>query len=100
MARAIGTPAYQIRLGSLAVASDLERVAIEQHDEEIFGSISAAVPRSVSHNDRWIIAAAASGGHRLVTQDSELMAAVEQRTFRTRRGLEHTVEIILCARRR
>ncbi|MCL2594804.1 MAG: hypothetical protein FWD83_04730 [Promicromonosporaceae bacterium] len=50
-------------------------------DAVIFGKISAIVGRSLSHNDKWIMAAALLGGHLLVTEDAAIAVAYESVRF-------------------
>jgi predicted nucleic acid-binding protein len=70
--------ALAIRQRTLRLAQRrLPRVGVDESDAKLFGTLSAVLPRTVSHNDRWIATAAVRAKRTLVTEDVELATAVE-----------------------
>ncbi len=66
-----------IRQRTLSLAQRrLPRVAVDESDAKLFGKLSAVLSRGVSHNDRWIAAAAMRVKRSLVTEDAELAGAL------------------------
>lgn len=49
----------------------------DEREAEIFGLVSAATSRRLSHNDKWIVSRAVVGGHHLITEDDGLADAAE-----------------------
>ena len=69
--------ALAIRQRTLSLAQRrLPRVVVDESDAKLFGRLSAVLSRAVSHNDRWIAAAAMRVKRTLVTEDAELGAAL------------------------
>ena len=81
--------ALAIRQRTLRLAQRrLPRVGVDESDAKVFGRLSATLSRTVSHNDRWIAAAAMRAKRTLVTEDVELAAALE--------GSEIDISVIVC----
>lgn len=51
--------------------------APDAREAEVFGVVSAATSRRLSHNDKWIVSGAILGGHTLITEDDNLADAIE-----------------------
>jgi predicted nucleic acid-binding protein len=49
----------------------------DAREAEVFGVVSAATSRRLSHNDKWIASRAILGGHSLITEDDNLADAIE-----------------------
>ncbi len=75
--RANDAASLAIRQRTLSLAQRrLSRVAVDESDAKLFGKLSAVLSRAVSHNDRWIAAAAMRVKRSLVTEDAELADAL------------------------
>lgn len=87
--RANDAASLAIRQRTLSLAQRrLPRVAVDETDAKLFGRLSAVPSRAVSHNDRWIAAAAMRIKRSLVTEDAELADAL------TGSGLD--IRVIAC----
>ncbi|HTQ21063.1 type II toxin-antitoxin system VapC family toxin [Mycobacterium sp.] len=69
--------ALTIRQRTLSLAQRrLPRVGVDESDAKMFGRLSAALSRTVSHNGRWIATVAIRVKRTLVTEDAQLAAAL------------------------
>jgi RNA polymerase sigma factor (sigma-70 family) len=66
--------ARNARQSVLDTASTLDIETIRENDAVMFARITAATARAMSHNDRWICAAAIRTGSTLITQDAGMAA--------------------------
>lgn len=69
----------RIRAATQGFATNLARIDLSGNIRQpvIFGVISARIGRTLSHNDKWILAAAIEHRHTLVTQDVGFLEAAK-----------------------
>ncbi len=84
----------------LDTASSLDIETIEDDDADMFARITNATKRAMSHNDRWICAAAIRTRSTLITQDQGMAEQLERffRSLDLLAALQTTVRIVYVPR--
>jgi predicted nucleic acid-binding protein len=84
----------------LDTASSLDIETIEDDDADMFARITNATKRAMSHNDRWICAAAIRTRSTLITQDQGMAEQLERffRSLDLLAALQTTVRVVYVPR--